>query len=179
MSNLTQYQTYYAIHLDHYSETWGGNEYNKQITKEFPNEYLITTDYTNASSADFLYPMLYKNIYLLDSVADGHLTLYNQSTSTPTAVTSYTVSIKKTDDVPSNETTLGSYTNSITTDNSVGTDDYLTLPIFINITKQVVNENEKLILHIDFTGGSDLCIAHANDSSIIDTKITLPYAPQG
>ena len=180
MSNLTQYQTYYGIHLDHYSETWGGNEYNKMLTKSFPNVNLISTATSStASEIKFLYPTLYKNVYYLDGVANGHITLYNKSTSTATSVTAYTVSIKKTDDEPGNETTLGSYTNSITTDNSLPTHNYLTLPVFVDITKQVVNEGEKLILSISVTGGDDICLSHANDSSDIDIKIELPYAPQG
>jgi len=176
------YKTYYAIHLNHWSETWGGVTYNKLLVKDFPDSNLVSTATTKASSIDFLYPRLVENKYILDGLAEGHFTLYNDNASTVTTVTAYTVSVKKTDDVPSNETILGSYTKNISSDNSVATRSYLTLPIYMttsNTPKISVDANEKLILHIEFTGGSDLCISHANDSDNIDIEIKLPYAPTG
>jgi len=173
------YKTYYAIHLNHYSTAWAGNTYNKILVTEFPDENLVSTVTTNATSADFLYPRLITNKTYLDGVAEGHITLYNNG-STTTTVTNFTVSLKKTDDVPNNETVLGSYTKSISADNNIASSNYLTLPFYMPIDKQTLNENEKLIFHIEYTtDSSDLCISHANDSSNIDIKIKVPYAPTG
>jgi len=173
------YKTYYGIHLNHYSTTWAGNTYNKILVTEFPDSNLVSTDTTNASSADFLYPRLISNKAYIDGVAEGHITLFNNGSSS-TTVTSFTVSLKKTDDVPSNETVLGSYTASISSDNSVAASGYLTLPFFMPIDKQTLDENEKMILHVEYvSGSSDMCIAHANDSSNIDIRIKIPFAPVG
>ena len=180
MAVTRQYQTYYAISLTHHSETWGGVTYNKILVKEFPDSYLKSIDTTNAASANFLYPMLYKNRYYLEGQAEGHITLYNSHVSNTATVTAYTVSLKKTKDVPSSEDTIGTYTKSISTDNSVATTSYLTLPVYMNISKSLVDASEKLILHIEYTStGGTMNVAHANDSTDIDIKIKLPYAPRG
>ena len=173
------YKTYYGIHLNHYSTSWGGNTYHKILVTEFPDSNLVSTDTTNTSSADFLYPRLITNKAYLDGVAEGHITIYNNGSSA-TTVTNFTVSLKKTDDVPSNETVLGSYTANISSDNSIPSSGYLTLPFFMPIDKQTLDENEKLIFHVEYTSNSnDLCIAHANDSNNVDIKIKVPYAPTG
>jgi hypothetical protein len=171
------YKEYYAIHLDHYSTVWAGNTYNKILVTEFPDLNLVSTVTTYASSAKFVYPRIITNKCYVDGVAEGHITLYNNSTSTATT-TNYTVTLSKTEDVPSTETTLGTYSKTISTGNTLTSKSYLTLPFYINIDKKPLNENEKLLLYIAHTSTGSMCICHANDSSNIDVKIRVPYAPE-
>lgn len=182
MSVTRMYTTYYGVDLNHYSDTWGGVTYNKILVKEYPNEFLSTVSNTlDDDSITFMYPTLYKNKYYLDGVAEGHLSIYNQHSTTTYQVTDFTVNIKKTDDVPNNETTIGTYTKTLSANNDVPPEDYLTLPIYINIEKQIVNPSERILLNLEIThnGGNDVGFSHWNDSSIPDLKIKIPYAPQG
>jgi len=183
MSVDRMYQTYYGVYLNHWSDTWGGNTYNEMLVKEYPNEYLSTTSVSIVSDITFMYPSLYKNKYYLDGQMEGHFTIYNQSSTTSYYVSSYTVELKKTNDVASNETVLGTYSNTISSNNTVPPEDYLTLPIYMNIEKQIVNPNERLLLNITFTetGGTYTYVgfSHWNDSSIPDIKIKVPYAYTG
>ncbi len=181
MSVTRQYQTYYGVHLNHWDEEWAGNTYNKILVKEYPNEYLSTTSNSMVSDITFMYPTLYKNKYYIDGVAEGHISIYNDDSSASYAVTGYTVELIKTQDVPSAETILGSYTGVISSNNFVMEEDFLTLPVYINLTKQLVNPNERLLLHMTFIGTdyTHLGFSHWNDSSIPDIKLKIPYAPQG
>jgi len=183
MGITRQYQTYYGVYLNHWSEAWGGNTYHEILVKEYPNEYLSTTSNSVCSDITFMYPSLYKNKYYLDGQLEGHLSIYNDSSTTTFYVNSFTVSLKKTDDVPSNETTLGSITTTVSTAGDVPPQDYITLPIYINISKQLVEPSERLLLNMKFTESSasydHLAFSHWNDSSIPDLKIKVPYAPEG
>lgn len=172
------YKEYYGIHLNHYSTVWGGNTYNKIMVTDYPDANLVSTVTTMSGSARFLYPRVITNKCYVDGVAEGHITLYNTG-STTTTCTYYSVSLIKTDDVPSNETTLGFYSATISSDNSMTTSSrYLTLPFFMSINKQVLNENEKILVYITHTSGASVCISHANDSSNVDIRIKVPFAPE-
>ena len=181
MSVTRQYKVYYGIFLNHWSDTWGGITYNEILVKEYPNEYLSAVSNSMVSDITFMYPSLYKNRYYLDGTLEGHLSIYNDSSTVTYTVTGYSVELRKTDDVPSNETVVGSYTGSLSANNTVVPEDYLTLPIYMNISKQLVEPNERLLLHMTFTGSdyTHLGFSHWNDSSIPDLKIKVPYAPQG
>jgi len=183
MSVTRQYQTYYGVYLNHWSDTWGGTTYNEILVKEYPNEYLSTTSNSMVSYIEFMYPTLYKNKYFLDGVAEGHLSIYNDSSTTTFTITDYTVELRVTDDVPSNYRVIGSYTGAISSNNNVPPEDFLTLPIYINIAKAVVNPSERLLLYMSFVESSSsythVGFSHWNDSSIPDLKIKIPYAPQG
>ena len=176
-----QYQTYYGIHHYHHTESWAGTTYNKILVKEYPDSDISTSSYTINKDVSFLYPTLYKNRYYLDGTAEGHIKIYNTHSTTTYNVTSYTVTLKKTPNIPGDETTLGSQTETITSSNNVPPEDYIVLPIVMNINKQRVDENEKILLNIVFTGNdsSDLAVEHFNDSTIESIKIKLPYAPTG
>ena len=175
-----QYQTYYGIHLNHHEETWGGNTYNKILVKEYPHEDLSTTDTTDATSITFLLPQMYMYKYYLDGITEGWFTLYNQDTSNSATLDSFTVSLLKTEDVPNDETTLGSKTMSLSSDNTINASSYLKVPIFIFLDKQVVEAGNKLILKLEVsTTGGDVVFSHANDSTNQDVKIKIPYAPTG
>jgi len=180
------YETYYGIKLTHYTYAWGGTNYggtydNGILVKDFPNENLVSTDYTETTEMRFIYPRPITPKAFLDGTAEGHISIYNASTTTIYSVTSFTVSIMKSEDVPGDEEILGSYFCSLTTDNSVPTEDYLTLPFFIDIEEKELNANEKIIFYITFacSGTVDIGIGHANDSDIIDMQIKMPFAPEG
>ena len=55
MSVTRQFQTYYGMHLDHWSETWGGVTYHKLLMKSYPTTNLISTTTSGSKSTVFLY----------------------------------------------------------------------------------------------------------------------------
>jgi len=175
------YEIYYGINLNHYQYTWGGISYNNFLLTEYPDSNLVSTVTTNITTLDFIYPRLITNKTYLDGTAEGHFTLYNNDPSSATAISSYTVTLLKTTDVPSSIETIGSYTNDISsTSNIIASKGYLTLPIYIVISKKPLNENEKIILRIAYTSSNtNICICHANDNSDVDIKIKIPFAPTG
>jgi len=177
---VRQYQTYYGVHFNHHEEVWAGNTYNKLLVKEYPHQDISTTDTTDATEISFLLPQMYMYKYYLDGVTDGWFTLYNQDGSNSATLNSFTVSLIKTQDVPSAEVVLGSKTMSLTSNNTINASSYIKIPIFITLDKQVVEAGNKLILRItiDTTGG-DVVFSHANDSTNQDVKIKIPYAPTG
>lgn len=172
---------YYGIQLDHYSYTWGGNTYNKLLTQDYPSEDLISTTSTQDTTANFLYPKLVGNPAYIDGIAEGHITVSNTHAADAMTISSYTVTLKKTDNVPSNETTLGAWANDISAgDNIVSAASYLTLPVYIDITKKKIDIDEKLIFCIEVTAtGGTLNIEHYNGSDPDDIKIKIPYSPVG
>ena len=177
---LPQYNTYYGVYLNHIDETWGGLTYNKILVTEFPNEYLSTTSYELGQTARLLYLTLWKNKYYIDGIVEGHVSLYNESSTGSATLTSFTVSLRKTDDVPSNETVLGSYTKTISSDNIINKEDYLTLPVYMNVDKQLIDEGEKLLIYLEHNASAaSVGWAHANDSTTIDMQIKIPFAPSG
>ena len=185
-----QYVTYYGVHLNHYSYTWGGTTYHKLLTKEYPSEELQSTASTQTDTATFLYPRLVGNPTYIDGVAEGHITLFNSSSGASATLDDYTVTLKKTDDVPNNETTLGTYAYTPSGDNIIwkngevsddGTkSDTLVLPVYIPISKKKVDVDEKLLLTISYnsTNGT-VWIGHYNGTSPDDIKISIPYVPSG
>lgn len=183
MGVTRQYQEYYMIYLDHWQEDWAGSSYNSLLVKNFPSQYVESTATLSSSYTDmtYIYPSMYANKYYLDGIAEGHFSLFNISTSNTADLDSYTVTLKKSPDVPNSEETLGTVTKTLTSENTVGTEKFITPPFYMNIDKQLVEANEKLLFKIEFTasGSGSLCIACANDSSDPDTKLRLPYAPQG
>lgn len=181
-----QYTTYYGVKLAHYTYTWAGNVYggtnnDGMLLTEHPDYTLVSVPTTDTTQISFIYPRLVSSKAYLDGIAEGQFTLYNMSSSDATDVTAYTVYLKKTDDVPGNDTTLGYYTGSLVTDNSVPTEDYITLPFFIPITEQLIEKEEKLLLTISFTGGEDLVFCHdiySSEYSYYDVMIKVPFAPE-
>ena len=173
------YKEYYGVHLNHYSHSWGGVTYNKVLVTAFPDSNLVSTDTTKSADVSFLYPRLVTNKTYIDGTAEGHITVYNND-SGATTVTAFTVTLKKTKDVASSATALGSYTGTISSDNSVAATGYLTLPFFMTIDQGILEANEKLFFNVKFTSdGSLMCVSHANDSADIDIYIKVPFAPSG
>lgn len=187
-----QYEQYYGIHLNHYSDTWGGKTYNKMLTKEYPSEDLQSTASTQISEVTFLYPKLVGNPTYVDGIAEGHFTIYNSNSGASVTVTAYTVSLKKTDDVASNETILGAVTTNISTDNIIlksgtytdhinGTGgDLLVVPFYIPLSHQKIDYSERILLTLKFTStGGTPWIGHYNGGDPDDIKIKIPYSPGG
>lgn len=183
MSMTKQYQTYFGVSLNHWSETWADTVYSEVLLKEYPNEYLSTTSNSTVSSITFMYPSLYKNKYYIDGFVEGHFTLYNTSSTTTFTITGYDVTLYKTEDIDGNEVEIGSFSNIISSDNDIAPEDYLTLPIYFNVSQALVEENERLLLTLSFVESSGsythVAFSHWNDSSIPDLKIKIPYAPKG
>ena len=180
---MPNYQTYYGVHFDHHTETWGGVTYNKLLVLEYPDTNLVctaTTDATGSVSIDFLYPSLVQSKYFLDGVVDGSVTFKADATAGRTC-TGYSVSLNKRSSTGA-LTNLGTMSYTFSPTYTFTANGYLTVPVFIILSKQPVNENEKLILSISLATGmaaGQLFLSHANDSSCPDIKIRLPYAPTG
>ena len=148
---------------------------------EYPDSNLVCTSTTEACGSvnlDFLYPLLVQSKYFLDGVCDGHVT-FKCGATTKTA-TGYTVSFNKLHS-SGTITNLGFMSYTFGTTYSFTINSYLTVPIYMTINKQPVNENEKMFLRIQLTTAetSGISLSHANDSSVPDIKIRIPYAPTG
>jgi len=131
----------------------------------------------------------------MDGIAEGQITLFNGSSNTTVTISDYTVTLYKTDDVPSNETQVGTYArtlssyNIMTPFNTIWTianggnddEDTLVLPIYMPINKKKIEVNEKLFLRIEFssTSTTDIWIGHYNGTDPDDIKIKIPFAPSG
>ena len=113
---------------------------------------------------------------------EGHVSIYNSDSSVTYYCSSYGVELRKTEDVPSSEVVLGSSHRTISSASAIQPEDYLTLPVFINIDKALIEPNERLLFRFYFnlSTSTDACgVAHANDSSNVDMMIKIPYAPTG
>ena len=131
----------------------------------------------------------------MDGIAEGQITLFNSSSNTTVTISDYTVTLYKTDNVPSSETqvgvcaeTLSSY-NILTPINTIWTianggnddEDTLVLPIYMPITQKKIDVDEKLFLRIEFssTSTTDIWIGHYNGTDPDDIKIKIPFVPAG
>lgn len=169
------YKTFYGVHLNHWTESWGGTDYNKLLVKEYLDDDVLTTDTTAASSITFLYPTLIKSSYYLNGKTSGHFKIYNQNSSSTQTLNSYTVTVKKIDNAGTS-TNLATHTETISGGYEVPSQTYLALPVFVSLSKAEVNPNEKLAVTFEIDGDSDLVFSHANDSSTNDVMIKLPFA---
>lgn len=180
MVYVAEVVNYYAIHLDHHTETWGGNTYNKILTKDAPNINLVTTGSTSVNAAiDFLYPLLLGE-FSIDGVAEGWFTLYCFHASGST-IAGFTISLLALPETGSVRT-LASVTESYSPAISMIDNEYLTLPIIMNISKQEVSANEKLILRFEISGGTNrVALSHEVEPDVegnMDIMFKLPYAPE-
>jgi len=181
MTWMPQYQIYYGVHLDDHTEVWAGRTYNKLLVLDYPDANLnctATTEACGSLNIDFLYPLLVQSKFYLDGVADGQIT-YKCGAAAKTC-TGYIVGLYKLS-ADSIETPLGSMCYMFPTTKSLTANQYLTVPVYLALNKQAVNENEKLLLRtmLVSTETSGINLSHANDTSVNDIKIRLPYAPTG
>ena len=179
MSIVRQYQTYYGIHLYHWTENWGSNSYNKFLSKEIADTDSKTCGSTDAdSSITFLYPLLTQNEYYIDGVAEGVFNIYNSGAS-GTLLTDFTVSLLKISN-SGVSTELASHQEVLGTLQLIDASDYCSYTFKLLISKQLVSENEKIALKLSITegasGGDKLKFLHFNDSGE-DVWVKIPYVP--
>jgi hypothetical protein len=175
----TKKLTLYAIQMDDYSKSWGGISYNTFLMDGFPElcaDYNIT-ETTDADSLRFLYLTAPDNVYVVDGVVDGAIVFYNAHAADSTTLTSITTSLRKTADVPSSETTLGSQANTVS--DTILKEAYATYPFYFTVDAsdddKHVKEGELLLLYIEIShSGGDLEFSHANDSLNKDLIINIP-----
>ena len=175
----TRKLTLYGIQMDDYTLSWGGVNYNTFLMDSFP-ELVADYNFTETTDADtlrFLYMVAPDNVYVIDGTVDGAIVFYNAHAADSTTLTSITTTLKKTNDVPSNETTLGSQTNTVS--DTILKETYATYPFFFDVdgsdTDKHVIENEVLLLYIEIShSGGDLEFSHANDTSNKDLIINIP-----
>ena len=180
------YQVYYGINLQDFSDIWGGRTYKTLLVKEFPSEYLTSYDTSSATDTRFEYPSLWKNKYYIDGTVEGWVSFMNTHASTTYKISSFGVELIKTANIPSNETILGSYSYTFSTPTDIVAQDTLTVPIFVNIEKKLVEEDERLLLRVYMYNNSatsasvgSVFIACYNSSSPVDMQIKIPYAYSG
>lgn len=165
--------------MNDYTKSWGGVNYNTFLMDAYP-ELCADYDYTGTTDADtlrFLYMIAPDSVYVVDGVVDGEIVFYNAHASAAATLTDFTVSLRKTEDVPSNETTLGSVTSTVS--DSIAAQTYATYPFFFSVDGSDENKhvtiNELLLLYlaINHTDG-DLEFSHTNDSTSKDLIINIP-----
>jgi len=172
----TQKRTYYGVIIDDYTKTWGGLDYNTFLMDEIVNENLNYTDTTDADDIRFLLPFSPASSYVIDGVVEGFFAVYNAHAADTSTLNSYTVSLKKTADVPSAETTLATMSNTLSSE-TIAKETYGYYPIYFDVDQKTVDaEDELLLLYLsmDFTDG-DLEWSHANDSANIDLEVSIPF----
>jgi hypothetical protein len=175
----TRKLTLYGIQMDDYTKTWGSIAYNTFLMDGYPElvaDYNVT-ETTDSDTLRFLYMVSPDNVYVVDGVVDGAIVLYNAHASDSTTLTSITTSLRKTDDTPSNETTLGTQTNTVS--DTILKETYVTYPFYFSVdgsnTDLHVKEDELLLLYFSLShSGGDLEFSHANDSSNKDLIINIP-----
>jgi hypothetical protein len=178
---MPNYQIYCGVHLDHHVEPWGYMSFHKILMLEYPDQNLTCTTLTEACGSvnhDFLYPLLVQSKYFLDGICDGHVT-FKCGAAAKTA-TGYIVSLNKLSNIGT-ITNLGNMAYTFSPTYNFTANAYLTVPVYMPLDKQAVNENEKLFLRINLVTAetSGINLSHANDSSVPDIKIRIPYAPTG
>ncbi|MCK5018099.1 MAG: hypothetical protein KAS32_13665 [Candidatus Peribacteraceae bacterium] len=175
----TKKLTLYPIQMDDYQKSWGGVDYKIFLMENFPEmcaDYNFT-DVTDADTLRMLYMSSPDNVYVVSGVVSGEIVFYNAHAGESATLTSFTVSLRKTDDVASNETTLGSKTSAV--GDSIAAETYQTYPFFFDVDASDDAKHVKkleymlLYLSIDHTGGN-LKFSHANDSSSKDLIINIP-----
>jgi hypothetical protein len=174
MPITAQYQTYYGIHLNHWTETWASTNYNKILVKDAPDVECESTPTTScSSSASFILPELIKGKYYLDGIASGHFHLSSTVTST---VTSIIVTIEL---INNGGTIRDVGTYSATLGYSLVTNDTVAIPFYINLSKVEVTENEKIALVFSVTTGANVFFYHdiVPTEGDMDVELVLPYAP--
>lgn len=179
---MPQYVTYYGIHLDHHTETWGSMTFNKILVTEYPDPNLVCAATTDAcvTTNKFLYPLLVQSKYYLDGIMDGHVTFKSDATAGRTC-TGYSVSLNKLSNAGVS-TNIGFMSFTFPSTYTFTANSYLTVPVYMQLNKQPVSENEKLYFSVTLTTAmtsGQILLSHANDSSVPDIKIRIPYAPTG
>lgn len=176
MPITAQYQTYYGIHLNHRTETWGGIDYNKILVKDTPDIECVSTISTNCTStASFMLPDLIKNKFYLDGLAYGHFHLYNWSSSVSDTITSVSITLKTLNNVGTYND-IGVYTAILTYILNIG--DIIAVPFSMNLDKIDISENEKIVLTLQATTDAHTAFYHdivATEGNM-DIELILPYA---
>lgn len=175
----TKKLTLYAIQMDDYTKSWGGVNYNTFLMGNYPElcaDYNIT-DTTDADTLRFLYMVAPDSVYVVDGVVEGEVVFYNAHAADSTTLTSFTVSLRKTGDVPSNETTLGTVTSTVS--DTILKETYGTYPFFFSVDgsdiAKHVTADELLLVYLEIShSGGDLEFSHANDSTNKDLIINIP-----
>ena len=170
-----------AMQMDDYTKSWGGVDYNTFLFESWPTliaDYNVTAT-TDADSIRYLYPIAPDTKYVIDGLVEGAIVFYNADAGTASTLTSFTVSLKKTDDVPSNETTIGTVTSTVS--DSIAAETYGTYPFYFSCdgsdTDKHVGADELMLVYVEIShSGGDLEMSHASDSSNQDLIITIPIA---
>lgn len=171
----TQKQTFYGIQMDDWTYTWAGLDYNNYLMSEMINENLNYTATTDNDAIRYLMPFSPASSYVIDGLVEGFFCVYNADTGTASTFNSYTISLKKTKDVPSAEETLGTMVNAVA--DTVAVSSYAYYPIYFWVDeKEIDAEDELLLLYMtmDFTNG-DLEWSHANVTDPYDLTVKIPF----
>jgi len=181
--DMRYYETFYAIHTDNWSNTFGSfGASSDMLVKEYLNSGCSFTDTSTATDTNvFLYPHHIKKVYFIEGVIDGHITLA-ASTSSST-VSEYRVTISKTED---GNSAIADDTELFTTgwitphvelawDSTYSIGEERVFPFWIDAweAKKLVG-TDRLYLKVEVRGSDTLVLYHSNDDTWQDIKITLP-----
>ena len=205
MSDMRMMQTFYGVHMDNISVTYGESsptyflDHHKLLTKEYFNEGCSYTEHSTASGTnEFLYPHHIKKTYFIEGVIDGHVTF--ASSSATAYLCKYRVTVCKIDEA-STLTELFT-TGWVTVNDTLGWNAGYNIPSVVEgeegdmvypfeidaWEKEKLDENDRIYLKVQSTCSADsnfisctqascsnVILWHANDATWMDIKITIPF----
>ena len=149
---MREYRKFYAVHLDKWTETWGGTNWNKLLLDAYPCTYCSTTTSSAWSSTGikFLYPHNITDVYNVEGVLEGEINFYASAASTWSHVSDFRVSLIKISSTGS-ETNIAN-TGIKTTTETLVAKDYVTYHYWIDIydTPHEVSSLERLGIKIEW-----------------------------
>ena len=191
--NMRYYETFYAIHVNHWTESFGAiTDSNKLLVKDYISDGCTSTDTSSGTNTHkFLYPQHIAKVYFIEGVIEGQVTF---AASTATAyICSYRVTVcKMHEDTTDLELfTTGWITVSDTliwnTKRSIG--EERVYPFWIDAwDKEKLDEHERIYLKVESTCSdvigcvdsiasacTNIALWHSNDATWEDIKITIPF----
>jgi len=181
--DMRYYETFYAIHTDDWTNTFGSfNSANKQLVKEYINSGCSFTDTSAASNTNvFLYPHHIKKVYFIEGVIEGQITFAASGASS--TVSQYRVTLSKTKD---GNTSIDNDEELFTTgwiipavelawDATYSIGQERMFPFWIDAWEaEKLVGTDRLYLKVEAKGTNTLVLYHSNDNTWQDIKITVP-----
>lgn len=187
MSDYREVETFYAIHMDDFSFSFGDEsvfkDHHKILTKKYINEATSTTSTSVATDTyKFLFPFHIKKKYWIEGIIEGQVTF--AAGTAAASLDTYRVTICKVHE-NGTETELAT-TGFVTVNDSFaynavyGVGDEMVYAFFIDVSiEKEITEEERLYLKVetDSAGGdADQCVLwHSNDADFEDIMIEIPF----
>lgn len=181
------FETYYAIHISDWDETYPGfPNHHKLLVEEYISEGCMCVETSRASDTnEFLYPHYIKEIYFIEGVIKGHVTF--ASSECTGYMTDYRVTVcKVNEDTTKTELfttgwraidhTFGWNAGDGVPSITAGEEGEVVYPFWINAwDKKELTKLDRIYLKIETTSNNCLVLWHSNDSTWEDVKIEIPF----